>query len=66
MAGELAVSIPEAARRLAVSPRTMASLVAQKAIPSQKIGRRRVISVRDLERFLKRDHPIAPQKAKAQ
>jgi excisionase family DNA binding protein len=60
MAGELAVSIPEAARRLALSPRTMASLIAQRAIPSRKIGRRRVIAVRDLENFLRRDHALPP------
>jgi excisionase family DNA binding protein len=66
MTDEIAISIPEAARRLALSPRTMATLVAQKAIPSRKIGRRRVVSVRDLEIFLRRDHSIASQKAEAQ
>jgi excisionase family DNA binding protein len=52
----LAVSVQEAARRLSVSERTVASLVSRKELPSRKIGRRRVICVADLERFLLRDH----------
>ena len=52
----VAVNVPEAARRLGVSPRTVATLVAQKELPSRKIGRRRVIPIRALEEFLKRDH----------
>ena len=54
--GVLAVGVAEAARRLGVSPRTVATLVSQKELPSRKIGRRRVICVADLERFLRRDH----------
>jgi len=54
----LAVSIPEGARRIGCSPRTLATLIARKEIPSRKIGRRRVIRVRDLEKFLERDHKI--------
>lgn len=53
----LAVNVPEAARRLGVSPRTVATLVARKELPSRKIGRRRVIPTRALEEFLRRDHP---------
>lgn len=52
----LAVNVREAARRLGVSPRTIATLVARKELPSRKIGRRRVIPVRALEEFLRRDH----------
>ena len=52
----VAVNIPEAARRLGVSPRTVATLVAQKELPSCRIGRRRVIAIHVLEEFLKRDH----------
>lgn len=54
----LAVNVPEAARRLGVSPRTVATLVACKELPSRKIGRRRVIPVAALEAFLRKDHPI--------
>lgn len=52
----LAVSVSEAARRLGVSPRTIATLIARKELPSRRIGRRRVIPVRALEEFLRRDH----------
>jgi excisionase family DNA binding protein len=60
MTDEIAVSVPEAARRLALSPRTVATLVARKELPSRKIGRRRVVAVRDLEAFLRRDHALPP------
>ena len=53
----LAVNVPEAARRLGISPRTVATLVARRELPSRKIGRRRVIPIRALEEFLRRDHP---------
>jgi len=52
----VAVSVTEAARRLSVSPRTIATLVARKELPSRRIGRRRVIPVSALEEFLQRDH----------
>jgi excisionase family DNA binding protein len=53
----LAVNVTEAARRLGVSPRTVATLVAEKKLLSRRIGRRRVILVHALEKFLQRDHP---------
>jgi excisionase family DNA binding protein len=59
----LAVNVPEAARRLGVSPRTVAALIASKELPSRKIGRRRLIPVRSLEDFLRRDHPTCNGKA---
>jgi len=55
----LAVSITEAARRLGLSPRTVAVLVARKELASIKIGRRRVIPVSVLEEFLRCDHHTA-------
>lgn len=54
----LAVSLPEAARRLGVSSRTVASLVANRELASRRIGRRRVIPTQALEDFLGRDHQI--------
>jgi excisionase family DNA binding protein len=54
--GVLACSVPEAARRLGVSARTVATLIARKELPSRKIGRRRVIPIRALQEFLRRDH----------
>lgn len=52
----LAVNVQEAARRLGVSERTVATLLARKELSSRRIGRRRVIPVTELERFLRRDH----------
>jgi excisionase family DNA binding protein len=51
----VAVNIPEAARRIGVSPRTVATLIAQKRLESRKIGRRRVIPIRALQDLLRRD-----------
>lgn len=48
----LAVDIREAARRLSLSPRTVANLVASRQLPSRKVGRRRIISVSALEAFV--------------
>jgi len=58
----LAVNLPEAARRLSVSPRTIATLVAQRKLPSRKIGRRRVIPIRALQAFLTRDQATGPKR----
>ena len=52
----MAVGVAEAARRLGVSPRTVATLLATGELSSRRIGRRRVIPVRALERFLNEDH----------
>jgi excisionase family DNA binding protein len=52
----LAVNVREAARRLGVSPRTIATLIARGELLSRKIGRRRVVPVEALEKFLRRDH----------
>ena len=55
----LAVGVPEAARRLGLSPRTVATLVARRELPSRKVGRRRIIPVAALEEFINRDHLLA-------
>ncbi|HEX6502424.1 MAG TPA: helix-turn-helix domain-containing protein [Terriglobales bacterium] len=52
----LAVSIAEAARRLGVSTRTVATLVARKELASKRIGRRRLVTVDALRQFLRNDH----------
>jgi excisionase family DNA binding protein len=62
----LAVNVPEAARRLGVSPRTIATLIARGELLSRKIGRRRVIPVEALEKFLRRDHPTCEGPAEPQ
>lgn len=52
----LAVNIPEAARRLGLSIRTIATLVSRRELASRKVGRRRIIPVAALEAFVARDH----------
>ena len=47
-----AVNIPEAARRLGLSARTVATLVARGHLMSRKVGRRRIIPVVALEAFV--------------
>jgi excisionase family DNA binding protein len=51
----LAVGSGEAARRLGLSTRTVASLVLRHELPSRKVGRRRIIAVVALEAFVRRD-----------
>jgi excisionase family DNA binding protein len=53
----LAVNIPEAARRLGLSVRTVATLVSRRQLVSRKVGRRRIIPVVALETFIRSDHP---------
>jgi len=52
----LAVNIPEAARRLGLSARTVAALVSRGQLMSRKVGRRRIIPVLALESFVRGDH----------
>lgn len=54
----IAVGVAEAARRLGLSARTVATLIARRELPSRKVGRRRIIPVTALEAFAKSDHPI--------
>ena len=51
----LAVGIAEAARRLGLSTRTVASLVSRRQLGSRKVGRRRIIPVVALEAFVRSD-----------
>ena len=55
MQDALAVNIPEAARRLGLSARTVATLVSRGQLTSRKVGRRRIIPVIALEAFVRRD-----------
>jgi excisionase family DNA binding protein len=48
----LAVGMVEAARRLGLSARTVATLVLRHELPSRKVGRRRIIPVAALEAFV--------------
>lgn len=47
----IAVGVVEAARRLGLSARTVAKLLARRELPSRKVGRRRIIPVSALEAF---------------
>lgn len=58
----LAVGIPEAARRLGLSTRTVATLVSTSQLGSRKVGRRRIIPVVALEAFVRIDHSGALSK----
>jgi excisionase family DNA binding protein len=49
----LAVGMAEAARRLGLSARTVATLVLRRELPSRKVGRRRIIPVEALEAFVR-------------
>jgi len=51
----LAVGMVEAARRLGLSARTVATLVLRHELPSRKVGRRRLIPVAALEEFVQHD-----------
>jgi excisionase family DNA binding protein len=51
----LAVGIGEAARRLGLSPRTVAKLVSSHELSSRKVGRRRIIPVMAIEAFLRNE-----------
>lgn len=61
----LAVGIAEAARRLGLSPRTVATLLSTQELPSRKVGRRRIIPVHALEAFLQNGHSIWGENSKA-
>jgi len=52
----LAVGMVEAARRLGLSARTVATLVLRRELPSRKVGRRRIIPVVALEAFVQANH----------
>lgn len=54
----LAVGMVEAARRLGLSARTIATLVSRHELPSRKVGHRRLIPVAALEEFVQHDRRI--------
>lgn len=48
----------EAARKIGITRRTFEKYVAAKLLKAVKIGRRRLVRVVDLERFLAGDKPV--------
>jgi excisionase family DNA binding protein len=55
---KLAVGRIEAARLLSISLRTLDSLLAHGELCPLRVGRRVLFPLDELERFLKRDHPV--------
>jgi len=55
----IAVGMAEAARRLGLSARTVATLVLRHELPSRKVGRRRIIPVAALEAFVRGDPRVS-------
>jgi excisionase family DNA binding protein len=55
---KLAVSRFEAARLLSISLRTLDSLLARGELRGRRVGRRVVFPVEELQRFLRKDHPV--------
>lgn len=60
MSGRLLYGKREAASVLGLSLRTVDLLIAAKELKSIRIGRRRMISGRELEQFVRRDHSTRP------
>jgi excisionase family DNA binding protein len=58
-APRLAVGVAEAARLADLSRRSIENYIALKVLPSVRVGRRRLIRLKDLERFLSADRPSA-------
>ena len=52
--GQVLITVPEAARRLAISRSHLYQHLQRRALPSVRIGRARRIRVMDLEAFVKR------------
>jgi excisionase family DNA binding protein len=68
MSDEISVSVEEAARRIGVSEATFWRMIADQKVRTFTVGRRRLIAVTELERFVDREHrtqnmrPIPPQR----
>jgi hypothetical protein len=60
----LAVGIGKAAKISDLSPRSIQYYVASKVLPSRKIGKRRLILLTDLRRFLASDRPAVNTRAR--
>lgn len=60
----ITVTVARAAELLNLSPRSVAGYIASGELPSVKLGRRRLVRVKDLERFVQRSHGSAERKGK--
>ena len=59
MDGTAAFTVKDAAQKLKVSERLVARLIAERTIPSFKLGRRRLIRQAALEAYLQRAECVA-------
>lgn len=55
----IAVGVAEAARMAGLSRRSIENYISLKLLPSVRCGRRRLVRVKDLEKFLSSDKPSA-------
>ena len=55
---KLAVNRFEAARLLSISLRTLDTLLARGELRGRRVGRRIVFPLEELQRFLRKDHPL--------
>jgi excisionase family DNA binding protein len=53
----ISIGVNEAANLTGLCRRTLESYIARKVLPSRKIGKRRVVLMADLRRFLAADRP---------
>jgi excisionase family DNA binding protein len=60
------VSLRDAANLLGVCPRTIQNLVIRKELSVRKLGRRSLISYRELQTFARRDHTTIAGPGQAQ
>jgi excisionase family DNA binding protein len=60
---KLAVSRFEAAKMLSISLRTLDALLARGELRGKRVGRRILFPLEELDRFLKRDHPLPVKKS---
>lgn len=59
MDGTTAFTVKDAAQKLKVSERLIAKLIAERTLPSFKLGRRRLIREAALEAYLQRVEAVA-------
>jgi excisionase family DNA binding protein len=55
----LAVGVAEAARMVGLSRRSIENYISSKLLNSVRCGRRRLVRIKDLEKFLSTDRPSA-------
>jgi excisionase family DNA binding protein len=58
-AARLAVGLAEAARMAGLSRRSFENYISSKLLNSVRCGRRRLVRIKDLEKFLSADRPSA-------